>query len=47
MKVKARNYNPISSTDDINNIDTFDVNSLDYVFRAVEETKNLIPTNLH
>ena len=38
--------NPISSTDDINNIDTFDVNSLDYVFRAVEETKNLIPTNL-
>ena len=38
--------NPISSTDDINNIDTFDVNSLDYVFRAVEETKNLIPANL-
>lgn len=38
--------NPISSTDDINNIDTFDVNSLDYVFKAVEETKNLIPANL-
>ena len=38
--------NPISSTDDINNLDAFDVNSLDYVFKAVEETKNLIPANL-
>lgn len=38
--------NPISSPDDINNLDAFDVNSLDYVFKAVEETKNLIPANL-
>tara|TARA_B100000945_G_scaffold150670_1_gene120859 strand:+ start:6825 stop:7862 length:1038 start_codon:yes stop_codon:yes gene_type:complete len=38
--------NPISSADDINNLNAFDVNSLDYVFKAVEETKNLIPTTL-
>jgi len=38
--------NPISSTDDINNLDTFDLNALDYVFKAVEATKNLIPTTL-
>ena len=38
--------NPISSPQDIDKLMPFDVNNLDYVFKAVEETKNLIPTTL-
>ena len=38
--------NPISSAEDINHLDAFDVNALDYVFKAVEETKKLLPNDL-
>ena len=38
--------NPISSPQDIKRLTRFDVNSLDYVFKAVEETKKLLPNNL-
>ena len=38
--------NPISSVEDINHLDAFDVNALDYVFKAVEETKKLLPKDL-
>tara|TARA_Y100000994_G_scaffold120190_1_gene98777 strand:+ start:5099 stop:6130 length:1032 start_codon:yes stop_codon:yes gene_type:complete len=38
--------NPISSPQDIKKLTRFDVNSLDYVFKAVEETKKLLPNNL-
>jgi uroporphyrinogen decarboxylase len=38
--------NPISSPQDINNLISFDVNALDYVFKAVEETKNALPQNM-
>ena len=38
--------NPISSAEDINHLDAFDVNALEYVFKAVEETKNLLPKDL-
>ena len=37
---------PISSPQDIKKLTRFDVNSLDYVFKAVEETKKLLPNNL-
>ena len=35
--------NPISSPQDIKKLTRFDVNSLDYVFKAVEETKKHLP----
>ena len=38
--------NPISSAEDINRLDIFDVNALAYVFKAVEETKKLLPKDL-
>ena len=38
--------NPISSPQDIKNLIPFDVNALDYVFKAVEETKRLLPEDL-
>ena len=38
--------NPISSAEDINHLDAFDVNALNYVFKAVEETKKLLPKDL-
>ncbi len=38
--------NPISSPQDIHNLISFDVNALDYVFKAVEETKNALPQNM-
>ena len=38
--------NPISSPQDINNLISFDVNTLDYVFKAVEETKNALPQDI-
>ena len=38
--------NPISSPQDIDKLIPFDVNNLDYVFKAVEETKNLLPKNI-
>ena len=38
--------NPISSAQDIDNLIPFDVNALSYVFKAVEETKNILPKNL-
>ena len=38
--------NPISSPQDIDKLIPFDVNNLDYVFRAVEETKNLLPKDI-
>jgi len=38
--------NPISSPQDIDKLMPFDVNNLDYVFKAVEETKNLLPKNI-
>jgi uroporphyrinogen decarboxylase len=38
--------NPISSPQDIKKLITFDVNALGYVFKAVEETKNILPKDL-
>ena len=38
--------NPLSSPQDIRNLIPFDVNALDYVFKAVEETKRLLPGDL-
>ena len=38
--------NPISSPQDINNLISFDVNALGYVFKAVEETKNALPQDM-
>ena len=38
--------NPISSSQDIKKLIPFDVNALDYVFKAVEETKKLLPKDL-
>ena len=38
--------NPISSPQDIKKLIPFDVNALDYVFKAVEETKKLLPKDL-
>ena len=38
--------NPSSSPQDIDKLIPFDVNNLDYVFKAVEETKNLLPKNI-
>ena len=38
--------NPISSPQDIDKLIPFDVNNLDYVFKAVEETKNLLPKDM-
>ncbi len=38
--------NPISSPQDIDKLIPFDVNNLYYVFRAVEETKNLLPKDI-
>jgi len=38
--------NPISSPRDVKKLTRFDVNSLGYVFQAVEETKKLLPNNL-
>ena len=38
--------NPISSPDDIKKLIPFDVNNLGYVFKAVEETKNLLPKDI-
>ena len=38
--------NPISSPQDIKKLTRFDVNSLDYVFKAVEETKKILPQDL-
>lgn len=37
---------PISSPEDIKNLQAFDVNALDYVFKAAEETKNILPRDL-
>ncbi len=38
--------NPISSPQEIKKLMPFDVNNLDYVFKAVEETKNLLPKDI-
>ena len=38
--------NPISSPHDIKKLIPFEVNALDYVFKAVEETKKLLPKDL-
>ena len=38
--------NPISEPENIANLKSFDLNTLDYVFRAVEETKKILPVNL-
>tara|TARA_B100001250_G_scaffold21493_1_gene18221 strand:+ start:4502 stop:5533 length:1032 start_codon:yes stop_codon:yes gene_type:complete len=38
--------NPISSPQDIKELIPFDVNAIGYVFKAVEETKNLLPKDL-
>ncbi len=38
--------NPISSPQDIKKLISFDVNAIGYVFKAVEETKNLLPKDL-
>jgi len=37
---------PISSPQDIKKLISFDVNAIGYVFKAVEETKNLLPKDL-
>jgi uroporphyrinogen decarboxylase len=37
---------PISSPEDIKKLIRFDVNALDYVFNAVEETKKLLPKDM-
>lgn len=38
--------NPISEPENIENLKSFDLNTVDYVFRAVEETKKILPVNL-
>ena len=38
--------NPISSPEDIHNLGSFDVNALGYVFKAVEETRKVLPKDL-
>tara|TARA_B100001765_G_C19494170_1_gene335567 strand:+ start:419 stop:1450 length:1032 start_codon:yes stop_codon:yes gene_type:complete len=38
--------NPISEPENITNLKSFDLNTLDYVFRAVEETKKILPVDL-
>ncbi|SVB24732.1 uncharacterized protein METZ01_LOCUS177586 [marine metagenome] len=38
--------NPISEPENIANLKSFDLNALDYVFRAVEETKKILPVDL-
>ena len=38
--------NPISEPENIANLKSFDLNTLDYVFRAVEETKKILPVDL-
>ena len=38
--------NPISSPEDVHNLRSFDVNALSYVFRAVEETRKILPKDL-
>ena len=38
--------NPISVPEDIQNLISFNVNALDYVFKAVEETKKILPADL-
>jgi len=38
--------NPISSPQEIKKLMPFDVNNLSYVFKAVEETKNLLPKDM-
>jgi uroporphyrinogen decarboxylase len=38
--------NPISSSEHIYNLDLFQIDKLDYVFKAVEETKNILPFDL-
>ena len=47
MREKGQKFsNPISSPDDIKKLIPFDVNNLGYVFKAVEETKNLLPKDI-
>ena len=38
--------NPISSPEDVHNLGSFDVNALGYVFKAVEETRKVLPKDL-
>jgi uroporphyrinogen decarboxylase len=38
--------NPISSVQDISNLEHFKIEKLDYVFKAVEETKRILPPTL-
>ena len=38
--------NPISEPENIKNLKSFDLNTVDYVFRAVEETKKILPVDL-
>jgi uroporphyrinogen decarboxylase len=38
--------NPISSSEHIENLDLFQIDKLDYVFRAIEETKIILPSDL-
>ena len=38
--------NPISSPEDVHNLRSFDVNALSYVFKAVEETRKILPKEL-
>ena len=38
--------NPISSPEDVHNLRSFDVNALSYVFKAVEETRKILPKDL-
>lgn len=38
--------NPISSAQDISNLEHFEIEKLNYVFKAVEETKKILPATL-
>ena len=38
--------NPISSPQDIKKLSSFDFNNLNYVFKAVEETRNQLPQDI-
>ena len=38
--------NPISSAQDISNLERFEIEKLNYVFKAVEETKKILPATL-
>ena len=38
--------NPITLASDIDNLNIFDVNNLDYVFKTIEETKKALPESL-